>query len=128
MASLIKTRKRLPEAEAGSFIADIIAGFLEIADIDRLAAIVREQLGADPKADTVVVFHNRRRTHVKLLWHDGSGYVLLYKRLDRGHYRIPTAIPATAKHVVVRREELVALLDGLDETLLRRARAMARAA
>ncbi|MBP6835309.1 MAG: IS66 family insertion sequence element accessory protein TnpB [Deltaproteobacteria bacterium] len=95
---------------------------------DRLAAIVREQLGADPKADTVVVFHNRRRTHVKLLWHDGSGYVLLYKRLDRGHYRIPTAIPATAKHVVVRREELVALLDGLDETLLRRARAMARAA
>ncbi len=64
---------------------------------DRLAAIVREQLGADPKADTVVVFHNRRRTHVKLLWHDGSGYVLLYKKgLDRGHYlHSDGPIPAT---------------------------------
>lgn len=95
---------------------------------DRLAAIVREQLGADPKADTVVVFHNRRRTHVKLLWHDGSGYVVFYKRLDRGTYRIPVAIPPTASRVVVRREELVVLLDGLDEARLRRARAMARAA
>ena len=32
LASLIKTRKKLPEAEANSFIADIVAGFLEIAD------------------------------------------------------------------------------------------------
>ena len=95
---------------------------------DRLAAIVREQLGDDPKADTVVVFHNRRRTHVKLLWHDGSGYCVLYKRLDRGTYRIPLAIPAGATRVAVRREELTALLDGLDEACLRRARATARAA
>jgi serine/threonine-protein kinase ULK/ATG1 len=32
LASLIKTRKRLSETEANSFIADIMAGFLEIAD------------------------------------------------------------------------------------------------
>ena len=76
----------------------------------------------------MVVFHNRRRTHVKLLWHDGSGYCVLYKRLDRGTYRIPLAIPAGAKRVAVRREELTALLDGLDEARLRRARAAARAA
>ena len=95
---------------------------------DRLAAIVREQLGGDPRASTVVVFHNRRRTHVKLLWHDGSGYCVLYKRLDRGTYRIPLAIPPGAKRVAVRREELIALLDGLDEAQRRRARATARAA
>ena len=95
---------------------------------DRLAAIVREQLGTDPRADTVVVFHNRRRTHVKLLWHDGSGYVLLYKRLDHGTYRIPLAIPATATRVVVRRDELLVLLDGLDQARLRRALEAARAA
>jgi transposase len=41
---------------------------------DRLAGIVRERLGAEPRRDTLVVFHNRvGRTHVKLLWHDGSG-------------------------------------------------------
>jgi transposase len=95
---------------------------------DRLAALVRHELGSDPKADTVVMFHNRRRTHVKLLWHDGTGYVVLYKRLDRGTYRIPLAVPAGARSVTASREELAALLDGLDEARLRRARALARAA
>ena len=95
---------------------------------DRLASLVREQLGADPRADTLVVFHNRRRTHVKLLWHDGSGYLVLYKRLDRGTYRIPLAIPPGASRVSVRRDELLVLLDGLDESRLRQARATARAA
>ena len=95
---------------------------------DRLAAIVRNELGAEPKVDTVVVFHNRRRTHVKLLWHDRAGYVVLYKRLDRGVYRIPLAVPAGAQSVVVSRAELAALLHGLDEARLRRARAIARAA
>jgi len=95
---------------------------------DRLAAIVRGQLGGEPKADTAVVFHNRRRTHVKILWHDGRGYCVFYKRLDRGTYRIPEAIPAGAKRVVVRREELAVLMRGLDWARLRRARAAARAA
>ena len=94
---------------------------------DRLAAIVRNELGAEPKADTVVVFHNRRRTHVKLLWHERSGYILLYKRLDRGTYRIPLAVPAGARRVTASREELEVLLEGLDEARLRRARALARA-
>jgi len=95
---------------------------------DRLTAIVRAEIGADPKADTAVVFHNRRRTHVKVLWHDGRGYCVLYKRLDRGTYRIPEAIPVGAKQVAVRREELVVLLRGLDHARVRRARATARAA
>lgn len=95
---------------------------------DRLVGIVRHELGADPKADTVVVFHNRRRTHVKLLWHDGSGYVVLYKRLDCATFRVPLAVPAGAKQVRVKREELMVLLDGIDERRLRRARVLARAA
>jgi transposase len=93
---------------------------------DRLAALVRNDLGAEPKDDTVVVFHNRRRTHVKLLWHDGGGYLVLYKRLDRGTYRIPLAVPAGARRVMVSREELSVLLAGLDEARLRRARELAR--
>ena len=34
---------------------------------DRLAGIVRDHLGGDPREEMVVVFHNRRRTHLKLL-------------------------------------------------------------
>lgn len=46
---------------------------------DRLAGIVRDQLQTEPRGDVLVVFHNRRRTHLKLLWHDGGGYCVLYK-------------------------------------------------
>ncbi|MEO5725844.1 MAG: IS66 family insertion sequence element accessory protein TnpB [Byssovorax sp.] len=89
---------------------------------DRLAAIVREQLGADPRSDTLIVFHNRARTHVKLLWHDGRGYCLFYKRLDRGTYRIPLAIPPGARQVSVSARELALVLEGIDEAALRAAR------
>ena len=73
---------------------------------DRLAAIVREQLGGDPKASTVVVFHDRRRTHVKLLWHDGSGYCVLYKRLRgvNGHPPEQAPRPVTALSPLRERE------------------------
>jgi transposase len=89
---------------------------------DRLAGIVREQLGEDPRREALFVFHNRRRTHVKILWHDGRGYWLLYKRLDRGTYRIPLAIPPGAQSVKVSRRELTVLLRGIDRHLLQRAR------
>lgn len=89
---------------------------------DRLAGIVREQLGADPRSDTLIVFHNRARTHVKLLWNDGSGYCLFYKRLDRGTYRIPLAIPPGARQVTVSARELALVLEGIDEATLRAAR------
>ena len=35
---------------------------------DRLAGIVRSELGGDPRAEAAFVFHNRRGTHVKILW------------------------------------------------------------
>jgi transposase len=93
---------------------------------DRLAGLVREHLGADPRAELLVVFHNRRRTHAKLLWHDRRGYVVLYKRLDRGTYRIPLAIPPGTTRVQVTRRELMLLLRGIDHALLRRARQRVR--
>lgn len=93
---------------------------------DRLAGIVREHFGGDPRAETVVVFHNRRRTHVKMLWHDGKGYVILYRRLDRGRYRIPLAIPPGARTVSVSRRELEILFEGIDARAVRRVVRLAR--
>jgi transposase len=89
---------------------------------DRLAGLVREQLGGDPRGDAVFVFHNRRRTHLKVLWHDPRGYCVLYKRLDHGTYRIPAAIPPGACSVRVSHRELSLVLRGIDQALLRRAR------
>jgi transposase len=97
---------------------------------DRLAGIVRAQFGGDPRGEALYVFHNRRRTHVKLLWHDGKAYTILYRRLDRGTYRMPLAIPAGTRHVTVNRRELELLLEGINRRALRAARgtALARSA
>ncbi|MEJ7731157.1 MAG: IS66 family insertion sequence element accessory protein TnpB [Polyangiaceae bacterium] len=89
---------------------------------DRLAGIVRAQLGGDPRADAMYFFHNRRGTHAKILWHDGRGYCLLYRRLDRGVFRIPLSIPAGAERVQVSRREIELLLQGIDRRVLRAAR------
>jgi transposase len=93
---------------------------------DRLAGIVRNELGGDPRAEAAFVFHNRRRTHLKILWHDHRGYCQLYQRLDRGVYRIPLAIPAGAPQVVVSRSELEVLFEGIDTAALRAARRVRR--
>jgi transposase len=93
---------------------------------DRLAGIVRTELGGDPRSEAAFVFHNRRGTHAKILWFDGSGYCILYKRLDRCVYRIPMAIPAGATCVLVSRRELELLLQGSDRRILRAARRTAR--
>lgn len=89
---------------------------------DRLAGIVREQLGGDPRGEALFVFHNRARTHLKLLWHDGTGYCVVYKRLDRYTFRIPLAVPADAAHVSVGARELALMLEGVDRAVLRAAR------
>jgi len=89
---------------------------------DRLGGIVREVLRREPREQAAFVFHNRARTHLKILWHDGRGYCLIYKRLDRGTYRVPLAIPPGASEVVVSRRELAVLFTGIDTALLRRAR------
>ncbi|MBI3205862.1 MAG: IS66 family insertion sequence element accessory protein TnpB [Myxococcales bacterium] len=94
---------------------------------DRLAGIVRSELGGDPRSEAAFVFHNRRGTHVKILWFDGVGYCIFFRRLDRGAYRIPMAIPQGATSVTVSRRELDVLLQGIDRRLLRAARRSVRA-
>jgi transposase len=56
------------------------------------------------------------------LWHDGTGYCVLYKRLDHGTYRIPMTIPQEAARVAVSERELQILLEGIDRAVLRAAR------
>jgi transposase len=46
-----------------------------------LAALVKEQLGFDPFAGTIYVFRSKRADRVKLIFWDGSGLCLYYKRL-----------------------------------------------
>jgi transposase len=51
---------------------------------DSLAALVQQALGADPFSGTVYVFRAKRADRVKLIWWDGTGLILLSKRLEAG--------------------------------------------
>ena len=50
---------------------------------DGLALAAREVLGVDPLGGAMFVFTNRRTNRLKVLWWDGNGFCLLYKRLHR---------------------------------------------
>jgi transposase len=73
---------------------------------DGLCGLVTAELGRDPLSGEVFVFVNRRRTHLKLLVWDRSGFVLYYKRLEAGTFELP----ATDQ---LRWDELVLMLEGV---------------
>ena len=56
---------------------------------DGLTGVAREHLRRDPDQGGLFVFVNRRSNRLKILWLDGLGYCLLYKRLHRALFRLP---------------------------------------
>ena len=87
--------------------------------IDGLSGVVRTILQADPLSGHVFVFHNRRRTALKLLYWNQGGYCLLYKRLARGRFRVPTLDPG-AHSAAMTPAELASLMEGIDLSRARR--------
>lgn len=81
---------------------------------DGLAAATRSLMARDPMSGHVFVFLNRRRDRVKLLVWDRTGWVVLYKRLERGTFRVPTEPEPGRRHVEVDAGELGLMLEGLD--------------
>lgn len=78
---------------------------------DRLAARV-QQAGLELYTGHLFVFVSRRRTHLKILTHDGTGLVVLYKRLSRGRFALPAVQPGT-RTAVLDPAALATMLAGL---------------
>jgi transposase len=81
---------------------------------DRLAGLAKEQVGYDARSGALFVFFSRRRDALKVLFFDGSGMAIFYKRLDRGVFQVPSAEHAGDRHVEIDDVALEALLDGID--------------
>lgn len=81
---------------------------------DGLAAATRSLIGADPLSGHVYIFLNRRRNSVKLLVWDRTGYLIVYKRLERGTFALPTEPRNGERHVEIDAGELGLMLEGLD--------------
>jgi len=80
---------------------------------DRLAAMVEHELDRDPMRGDVFLFANRRRTMLKLLYWDGDGFAIWFKRLERGYFRIGSVEE-------LNRAELSLVLEGIEAKELRR--------
>lgn len=81
---------------------------------ERLSGAVQERLGRRARDGAVFVFFGKRRAALKILYYDGSGLSILYKRLDRGTFRLPVSLDEHAHSVEIDARALEDLLDGVD--------------
>lgn len=81
---------------------------------DGLAAATRQIIQEDPLSGHLFVFLNRRRNRLKILMWEPSGYLLVYKRLERGRFHLPTAPLPGERHVGIESAELGLMLEGID--------------
>lgn len=81
---------------------------------DGLSGMVQQTLQQDPLSGHLFLFRNRRRDRLKILFWDGDGYALFYKRLARGTFEFPTPQDPQSPSVEIRASELSMLLDGIE--------------
>ncbi len=86
---------------------------------DRLAERVRAVIGEDPMTGHLFLFRSRRGDRLKILVWDRDGFVLWYKRLESGVFKLPR-VAENQRSVELRASELAMLLDGIDMTKLKR--------
>lgn len=80
--------------------------------IDGLGALAKAR-SHDMFSGHLFVFTSRRGDRVKILMWDRGGFVLYYKRLERGRFKLPAIAPG-AVEVELDATQLAMLLDGID--------------
>lgn len=80
--------------------------------INGLSALVEGSLSMNPFCEHVFVFINRKRDKVKCLYWERAGFILWYKRLEKGHFHWPRF--RAGEVITLTGQELNWLLDGYD--------------
>lgn len=81
--------------------------------IDGLAAIVQLQFNMEFDEETIFLFCGRKSDRIKALYWDGSGYLLLYKRLADQKFQWPRSETDLKK---ITAQEFRWLMEGLSIT------------
>jgi transposase len=84
---------------------------------DRLAGMVAEQIERDPLSGDVYVFVNRDSSRLKALYWDRDGYVLWYKRLEEGQFKLPGG-----EGIEIDRTAWMHMLEGIEAKVIKRGR------
>jgi transposase len=90
--------------------------------MDGLAALVQEQLKAEPFSGVIFCFRAKRADRVKLIFWDGTGLCLFSKRLEGGKFRWPRIEDGVMR---LSPAQLAALIEGLDWVRVRARRVSA---
>ncbi len=67
---------------------------------DGLCGLVTNRLGKDPMSGDVFIFINRPRNRMKLLRWEPGGFVLFYKRLEKGTFELPKHEDSTLSQTI----------------------------
>lgn len=86
---------------------------------DRLAYLSKSLGSQDPYSGKVFLFFNRDYTRAKIIYFDGSGCVLIWKRLEVGSFK-PPLISEAGDFASINGTDLMLLLDGLPADSFRR--------
>lgn len=81
---------------------------------DRLCGVVVDRIGRRPRSGAIFVFFARRRHAMKVLYFDGTGLCVFYKRLDKGTFKFPLSADGKSQTIVLTERELDDLFAGLD--------------
>jgi transposase len=81
---------------------------------DGLAAAAKDTLAKDPRSGALFLFVNKAGNRLKAIWWDRTGYCLLYKRLERGVFRFPSAVRPGDASIAIDSAEFAKILEGLD--------------
>lgn len=68
----------------------IACGYTDLRlGIDGLSNLVQLHFELDPYTNTLFLFCGRRCDRIKALYWEGDGFLLLYKRLEKGRFQWP---------------------------------------
>jgi len=68
---------------------------------ERLGALVREKMRAEPRSRALFVFVGKRGHTMKVLTWDGTGTIVIHKKLDGGRFELPRATRPDEQHLLV---------------------------
>jgi len=77
-----------------------------------LSIIVDQEMELDLKLNSLFIFINRRRTHMKMLYFDNSGFALWLKKLEES--RFPWTKTIEKDIIEISATDLNLLLDGVN--------------
>ncbi len=80
--------------------------------INGLSIIVDQEMQLDLRQNSLFIFCNRRRTHIKILYFDKSGFALWFKRLEEAKFPWPKDIEQHTIKLSV--NELNQMLEGIN--------------